>query len=644
MADIEVPVLIIGGGGAGLSASMNLSKLGVDHLLVSSLPYTSKLPKAHVLNQRTMEIFEELGVAPAIEERSTPAENMKSTGWYAGLVGDHEYSGRRLGHLEVWGGGYTDPDYIAASAKRTCNLPQIRLEPLLLDHARRLHRRPDGVRFNHEVTAVELLDEGVLATVLDKDSGSEYTVRARYAIAADRGRTVGPALGVGMTGPTDLMMMVSVHFSADLSEWALDDDVLIRWLVNPEFGGSWSSGVLVAMGPEHWGTKSEEWVVHLDYATHDAEALTDDQVIARLCTVLGVDRSALEIHKVSPWIMEGVVAERFRAGDVFIIGDAAHRHPPTGGLGLNSAIHDGYNLAWKLALVLEGRAGDALLDSYEAERKPVDQDNVNAAVASAMNHFTIDRALNLSPEASAAENWAELEPIWDDSKPNAAEKRHALNRAIRTQTMEFRHHNVEFGYRYDSTAVVSDGSPDYVPIDAVRLYEPSTKPGHPLPHAFVEKSNERFALSSLVDGGHFLVLAGEDGHDWVAAAEQIAADRGLRIRAHTVGLEGSDYVDVRMAWMKNRGISSEGVVIVRPDRYVAYRSIDSVADAADELNRVFDAILASPQSAAQSGSAAQNTSAARSGAAAAPNQAAAASERATDAPERATIESDRAVV
>lgn len=96
--------------------------------------------------------------------------------------------------------------------------------------------------------------------------------------------------------------------------------------------------------------------------------------------------------------------------------------------------------------------------------------------------------------------------------------------------------------------------------------------------------------------------------------------------------------------MKNRGISSEGVVIVRPDRYVAYRSIDSVADAADELNRVFDAILASPQSAAQSGSAAQNTSAARSGAAAAPNQAAAASERATDAPERATIESDRAVV
>lgn len=592
MADIEVPVLIIGGGGAGLSASMNLSKLGVDHLLVSSLPYTSKLPKAHVLNQRTMEIFEEVGVAPEVEKRSTPAENMKATGWYAGLVGDHRYSGRRLGHLEVWGGGYTDPDYIAASAKRTCNLPQLRLEPLLLDHARKLHPDPRGVRFNHEVTAIEQLDEGVRATVLDKDTDTEYTVRARYAIAADRGRTIGPALGVGMTGPTDLMMMVSVHFSADLSQSARDDDVLIRWLVNPEFGGSWSSGVLVAMGPEHWGTTSEEWVVHLDYATHDKDALRDDLVIERLCTVLGVDRSALTVHKVSPWIMEGVVAEKFRAGDVFFIGDAAHRHPPTGGLGLNSAIHDGYNLAWKLSLVLAGKADDALLDTYEAERQPVDQDNVDAAVASAMNHFTIDKALNLSPEASAADNWAELEPIWDDSLPNAAEKRHALNKAIGTQTMEFRHHNVEFGYRYDSAAIVSDGSPDYSPIDPVRLYEPSTKPGHPLPHAFVEKSNERIALGDLVAGGHFLVLAGEDGQGWVDAANRLAAERGLPLRAHTVGLEGCDFVDVRMAWMKNRGISSSGVVIVRPDRYVAYRSVAGVPDADRELGRVFDSLLA----------------------------------------------------
>lgn len=606
MPDIETPVLIVGGGGAGLSASMNLSKLGVDHLLVSSLPYTSKLPKAHVLNQRTMEIFTEVGVAPEIYKRSTPADNMKATGWYAGLAGEHPRTGERLGHLEVWGGGYTDPDYIAASPCRTCNLPQIRLEPVLLEHARKMHPDPQGIRFNHEVIDVVQDDDGVTATILDKDEQREYTVRSRYLIAADRGRTVGPALGVGMTGPTDLMMMVSVHFSADLSQWAKDDDVLIRWMVNPTYGGSWASGVLVAMGPDNWGTKSEEWVFHLDYATHDTESMQDDKVIARLSEVMGVDRDLLEIHRISPWVMEGVIADKFRVGNVFIIGDAAHRHPPTGGLGLNSAIHDGYNLAWKLAMVLKGQAGDALLDTYEAERKPVDQANVDTAVASAMNHFQIDQALNLSPENTAEENWAELAPIWEDDHPEAAQRRHALNRAVGTQTMEFRHHNVEFGYRYDSAGVIPDGSPAYEPLDPVRLYEPSTKPGHPLPHAFVERANERIALASLVDGGHFLVLAGEDGQDWVDAARAYAEASGLPIRAHTVGAGDSDYVDVRYSWRKYREILDDGVVVVRPDRYVAYRSHSAVSDPRATLEDVFSTLLATSPSTGQSAAPAQS--------------------------------------
>lgn len=193
MSDIEVPVLIVGGGGAGLTASMTLSTLGVESLLVSSLPYTSKLPKAHVLNQRAMEILTEAGVAPEIYKRSTPAENMRLTGWYAGLAGRHEDYGKRLGVLEVWGGGYTDPDYIAASPCRTCNLPQIRLEPVLRDHAEKLN--PGNVRFNNELVDLVQDEDGVTATILDKDAGSEYTVRAQYVIAADGGRTVGKLAG-----------------------------------------------------------------------------------------------------------------------------------------------------------------------------------------------------------------------------------------------------------------------------------------------------------------------------------------------------------------------------------------------------------------------------------------------------------------
>jgi 2,4-dichlorophenol 6-monooxygenase len=589
MSDIEVPVLIVGGGGAGLTASMTLSNLGVGSLLVSSLPRTSVLPKAHVLNQRSMEIFTEVGVAPEIYRQGTPMANMRAVGWYAGLAGPGDLYGRKLGELEAWGGGYTDPDYVAASPCHTCNLPQIRLEPVLKEHAEKLN--PGGIRFNHELIDLTQEADGVTATVRDKDSDTNYRVRAQYLIAADGGRTVGKLIGVAMNGIRDIMRLISVHMTADLSPWATDDDILIRWLVNPDFDGA-SSGVLVPMGPDHWGSASEEWVFHMQYPTDDPDAMQDEKVLARMRATLGLpDELKLTVHHISQWVMEGVIADTFRQDRVFFAGDAAHRHPPTGGLGLNSAIHDVYNLSWKLACVLDGSAGDSLLDTYEAERKPVDQQNIDNAIGSAMNHFAIEEALNLSPDKTPQENWAELAPLWNEL-PTSAAKRHALNCAIASQTMEFHHHNVEFGYRYESSAIVPDGSADYVPLDAVRLYEPSTKPGHPLPHAFVERRGERIALGSLVHGGKFLVLAGEAGHAWVEAARSLATENDLPLEAGTVGVGDCNFVDIRCAWLKNRGISATGVVLVRPDRFVAFRSLGAVDDPYAALKDALSQVLA----------------------------------------------------
>lgn len=588
MTEFHVPVLIVGGGGAGLTASMLLSTYGVDSLLISRSPHTSKLPKAHVLNQRTMEIFTEVGVADAVYDRGTPPENMKATAWYAGLAGDHANYGRELGRLEVWGGGYTDPDYIAASACRTTNLPQIRLEPVLKNHAESLGR--SEIRFNHELLSLEQDSDGVTARILDRANDEEYSVRADYLLGADGGHVVGAAVGIGMSGPRDIMKLVSVHMGADLSQWMGDDEVLIRWLVNPNFGGSWASGILVPMGPDHWGPKSEEWVFHMQYATGDPDAMQEEKVLERMRATLGIADFSPKIFRISAWVMEGVIADRFRNGRVFLLGDAAHRHPPTGGLGLNSAVHDAYNLVWKLVAVLRGQAGDGLLDTYEAERKPVDQHNIDNAIANAMNHYKIDEALGLSPDKSAGENWAELRPLWDDL-PASRDKRHALNCAIGSQTIEFRHHNVEFGYTYSSAAVVDDGSDPYVPLDPVRLYEPSTKPGHPLPHAWVEREGERLPLGTLVHGDNFLLIAGEDGHAWVEAAEKLAAEHDLPLRAVRVGVMDSDYVDVRCAWLKNREITSTGAVLVRPDRYIAFRSMEAVDDPKAVLTGTLNQIL-----------------------------------------------------
>ena len=585
-----VPVLIVGGGGAGLSASMILSTLGVESLLVSALPTTSVLPKAHVLGQRTMEICTELGLADEIYAQGTPRDNLVATGFYAGVRGSNPNAGRLIGKLEIWGAGYRDPEYVDASPCPTTNLPQIRLEPLLKAHAEKLN--PGRVRFHHELVGLEQDQTGVRSTIRDRATGEEYQVRSRYVIAADGGRTVGRLLGIKLEGQRNILDMVSVHMTADLSGVLEDDSVLLRWLANPEFGGTLTGGVLAPMGPRHWGTKSEEWVFHIGYPHGDPDAGDREKVIARMKTLPGMPDLAADVHAVSVWTMEGIIADRFRDGRVFVVGDAAHRHPPTSGLGLNSAIHDAHNLCWKLAHVLAGQAGDALLDTYEAERRPVDLRNIANSVKCAEDRFRLDAALGLSSANSAEENWASLEVIWDESHPAHAERRDRVNNALALQSGEFHHHGLEFGYTYQSAAVVDDGSPDQPPIDAVRLYEPSTKPGHPLPHALVSRRGKTFPLQNLTHGGKFLLVAGEDGNVWVEAARKIAETTGIALDAVTVGADDADLADTRLAWLRKRQITRGGAVLVRPDRYIGFRSSGAVDDPLAVLTAALQQILA----------------------------------------------------
>lgn len=597
---MNVPVLIVGGGGAGLTASMLLSQLGIETLLVSRYPETSRLPKAHLLNQRTMEIFTDLGVAPAILAKSTPNENMRGLAWYSGLAGtgSRRY-GERLAFTEGWGGGYADPDYIAASPCATANLPQLRLEPILKAH---VEAHPEAtVRFHHELVDLVQDDDGVTSTILDGDRGETYEVRSRYVLGADGGRTVGDLVGVEMEGMRNIRDVVTVHFTADLSPYFDDPEPFIRWVYNPDhpehldFGG-----VLIALGPERWGAESEEWAIHVPYPYADPDAADPTKVMKRIREALGIPDFNPTIHATNTWVMESVLADRFSVGRVFVLGDAAHRHPPTGGLGLNSAIQDAYNLCWKLAAVLAGRAGAALLDSYDAERRPVDAAHVDAAVAAAtnsmaMNTKSVVNALGLSPAKSVEENWEALRPLWDDT-PESEARRHALSQAVATHTGEFRQHGVDFGYSYSSAVIVDDGTPPVARVDPVRIYEPSTRPGSPLPHAWVERAGERLALGSLVHGGHFVLIAGEDGHDWIQAATQIAAERGVPLRATRVGLNDVDHVDVRCAWLKNREITPRGAVLVRPDRFIAFRALDAADDPSATLDAAFDQLLATQTS------------------------------------------------
>ena len=282
------------------------------------------------------------------------------------------------------------------------NLPQIRLEPILKARAEAL---APGRPFNTEAVDIEQDADGVTATVRDKTSGVETVVRARYVLACDGGRTVGRRLGIEMQGARDVMRIVSVYMSADLSRWVRDPDVLIRWLWIPHRG---TFCTLVPMGPDHWGPDSEEWVFHLNYLNDDTRAIDDAQVVADMKEALGLPDLDAEVHVVSRWALEGILADRFQVGRVFLVGDAAHRHPPTGGLGLNSAVHDAHNLCWKVAAVLHGHAGEALLTTYEAERRPVDARNVERSMENGMNHAAVGEAMGFVREAAADTNLAGL--------------------------------------------------------------------------------------------------------------------------------------------------------------------------------------------------------------------------------------------
>ena len=566
MSTIEVPVLIVGGGGCGLSTSIFLSDLGVEHLMIERRPGSGALPKAHYLNQRTMEIFRQHGVAEAIYEVGAPMENMGRVNWATSLGGDGPLDRRSLGHLSAFAGGDLEETYARDSACLSSNYPQCRLEPLLLQIAE--ERGPGRQRFRHELTDLSQDEEGVTAVVFDHEAGQSYTVHAQYVVGADGGNTVGGMLGIGMQGPTGILDMVSTHFTADIADY-FDGSALMTWLINPEGNGSWGSGVLVQMGPT-WGN-SEEWILHFIFPPDDPARLDHSHMPARVRELLKLPDLEMKVHKVSNWILEGVIAERYQDRRVFLAGDSAHRHPPTTGLGLNTAFQDAHNLAWKLAAVLGDQASPDLLDSYEAERQPIGTRNVDWAMFTFLNHMVLDAGFGVLPGATVEQNEAAFEAYFSDT-PMGETRRARAAHILDTQRTEFQAHDLEIGFRYDTGALVPDGT-EPPPRDPMgRTYHPTTRPGHRLPHAWLEHEGRRISTHDLTsDSGSFVLISGPDSADWSASAHRAAEKFGIHIEVASIGGDGP-YTDSEGRWSELRQINDDGALLVRPDNHVAWRS------------------------------------------------------------------------
>ncbi len=587
--DLDVDVLIVGGGGCGLSASIMLSDLGVRHLLVERHQGTSLMPKAHQINPRTMEIMTQHGVAEDVYRLGAPFEHNSAVRFYTSLGGDEPWHRQPLHREDAWSGGALTAHYRPLTACRNGNLPQKEFEPLLRRHAER--RNPQYVRFHHELVSFTQDESAVNALVRNIDDDLELEVTARYMLAADGGRTAGPAVGIELEGPDPFVTTISVHFAADLSPWMDSDDAVIHTIVRPELDGTWLRTGCIAMGPTRFDRHSEEWVASITLpAGHEHEHLDEAAAAAGVRQRLGIADLDLKVLRVTRWQIEARLADRYREGRVFVAGDAAHRHSPFGGLGLNTGIQDAHNIAWKLAAVTAGHADDCLLDSYDLERRPVGRRNVDFATTAFFGHLAVSGAFGVLPGAPEHHNRRVLEALFADTE-DGRRRRVRLHEMFHTLRLEYGAADVELGYHYgDSPAVVADGTPA-APIDPYgHIYVQSTRPGSRLPHAWLDRYGTPLSTHDLLRPANFLLLAGPTGEQWLQAADSVGRHLGVEITAHCIGgrheLRNSDG-----SWHALRGHDDDGAVLVRPDAHVAYRSVKMPQNPELELERALVEVL-----------------------------------------------------
>jgi 2,4-dichlorophenol 6-monooxygenase len=575
MTDLTVAVLIVGGGGSGLAASVFLSDLGVPSLLVERHASTSPHPKAHILNGRTMEILAQHGLAEDIYREGSPPENSSAMVWLTSLGGDAPYDRKVLYRTGAYGGHQLAERYALACGSRHGNLGQRWLEPLLRTHAE--GRNPGGVLFGHRLDGFTQDAGGVDATVTECQTGRTLRIRAQYMIGADGGKTVGPALGTPMLGTPTFQEWINLHVRADFSPFLEHDDAIVNRVCSLTEDGRLEHCGVVPMGPKQWGRHSKEWTVMFARPPGvSSGSELDDATVERMVrgTLKLPDGYPMHINSISRWPVEGTVAERFAVGRVFLTGDAAHRHPPSGALGLNTGIQDSHNLAWKLNTALSGAAGPKLLDSYQAERRPVAERVVERALFSLFNQIAISAGTGVVAGAAPGWNRAQFTALFADTADGRM-RRALLAEYFDTNRITSAHLGLEMGYDYaDAGFVLPDGSapPESDPLGLE--YVQTARPGHRMPHVWLYRDGDRVATHELLVPGSFLLVTSGPSAGWAAAADVAAAHYRVGVSVVAVG---SDLVDPDGTWAGLCGHAEGGALLVRPDGFVAARSGPTVA-------------------------------------------------------------------
>lgn len=582
MADISTEVLIIGTGPAGSACAALLSTYGVENVAVNRYRWLANTPRAHITNQRAMEVLRDLG--REVEDEAylfaTPQELMGENIFCTSLAGEE------IGRLKTWGTyPLSKAEHLMSSPTFMNDCPQTFMEPVLFKTACSRGTQP---RMSTEYVSHVQDAEGVTTTCLDRLTGKEVTFRSRYLVGADGGNSkVAEHAGLTFAGKMGVGGSMNILFKADLSRYVAHRPSVLYWVVQPgaDVGG-------IGMGLVRMVRPWNEWLIVWGYDINQPAPEVDEAFATKVARDLVGDPDLhIDIQSVSTWTVNNMYATTMQNGRVFCMGDATHRHPPSNGLGSNTSIQDAFNLAWKLAYVVKGKAGEKLLDSYQVERAPIAKQIVTRANKSIEEFGPIFKALGLLDSIDPVKMQENMDARCDDT-PAAEEQRRRIRETIAFKVYEFDAHGVEMNQRYKSDAILTDGQQEPTfERDAELHYQPTTWPGARLPHAWLfGEGGAKASTLDLCGKGRFTILTGIGGRGWVEAAGAVSGELGIEIAVHVIGPR-QEWQDLTGEWAGQREVRDGGAVLVRPDQHVCWRAESAAADPATELRRALKFIL-----------------------------------------------------
>ncbi len=563
------PVLIVGAGPVGATMALLLAHHGIDSVLLDRRTEPSSHPAAHVVSTRTVEILRQLGLEYEVRRLSAPIHQLRDIVYCTTL------SGPELGRITLLDPESAEARHLEAiSPTRAVNLPQNLLETLLWERLRahpRIDFRPATTYQGHYHHHCDGVNDTVV--VLQRDAGGAAShINASYLIGADgAGSQVRRNSGISLDGPL-LQHMIGVHFTANLGRLLWNKPSPVIWTHTASGVGT----LIVHRTPT-------DFVFQFPYfpPAQAASDFTEAVCRAKIHAAIGERTTDIEIHGIRSWAMTAQVADTFSSQRCFLIGDAAHRFPPTGGLGLNTGVHDAHNLAWKLAWTLHDIAPTQLLDTYTAERRPVALRNTAHAVhniegtrdvlttlglprrgTDTLGHVAESRTFTALPRRIRSVAISALIALGSQRLRIAALRfwpgpriRARAAAAIAGQGGHYRSWGLDLGVQYRHGFLA--GEPDSDFDNNVESYTPAVAVGARLPHAWLASAHGRISTLDIVVADTLtLVVSVARSHPWITAVRR----GGYPITVRAVNIPGPLFA----------GLNDHGrALLVRPDGHVA---------------------------------------------------------------------------